>query len=154
MAPFEPFTGGNGANGTQQQERSGSFIRLAAHRPVVMSDASLDSANGHLDADSTDTSPAVTPDDAFRALADPQRRAVLSYLHERPDETVTVETLAGALVREESESDQRHLAAALATVHLPTLDTCGVVDYDREHRTVRYIDSPLVSGLLARLNTQ
>lgn len=115
-------------------------------QPVVMSDASLGSAD-----DRSDTSSAVSPDSAFRALSDPKRRAVLSYLHERPNELVTVETLAGALTHE-TESDQRHVAAALATVQLPKLDTCDVVDYDRERRTVRYTDSPLVNGLLARLH--
>ncbi len=114
-----------------------------------MSDAPLDSADDRSDA--TGTSSAVSPDGAFRALADPQRRAVLSYLHERPNDSVAVETLAGALTHE-TGPNQRHVAAALTTVQLPKLDTCGVIDYDAEHRTVEYTDSPLVNGLLARLN--
>lgn len=118
-----------------------------------MFDASDDSADGRSDSDSTGASPAVTPDSAFCALADPQRRAIISSLHERPNETIAVETLVDRLISraDEPNPDRRHVAAALSRTHLPKLDELNLVEYDRERRTVRYTDSPLVSGLLARI---
>jgi DNA-binding transcriptional ArsR family regulator len=115
-----------------------------------MSDAPLDPTDGS-ERDSTGASSAVTPDSAFAALADPQRRAVLSYLHDRPGESVSVEALVNRLVSRMDDATRRHIAASLSRTQLPKLDELNLVEYDRERRVVRYIDSPLVSELLARI---
>lgn len=123
------------------------------HASPVMPDA-LDSAEAGAEVNSTGT-PTVTPDGAFEVLADPQRRAVLATLRERRGEPVSVEALIDAVIScDAGESDpekRRRIAASLATVHLPKLEDRGLVAFDDEHRTVQYLNSPLVERLLERV---
>lgn len=119
-----------------------------------MSDVTRETAEGTASGEEAERS-SVAPDRAFEALADSRRRAVLSYLHDHPDETLAVESLVDALVEERPELDpaqRRRVAASLTTTHLPELDDGGLLEYDHECRTVRYTDSPLVDGLLERVN--
>lgn len=144
--PFKPFIL------RKRAERSRAFMTLYVYESSIMPDA-LDSAERGFDVDSTGT-PTVTPDGAFEALADPRRRAVLATLHERQDESVTVEALVDAVVSHDTGDSgpkaRRRVAASLTAVHLPELDDWGLVEFDTERRTVRYTDSPLIEGLLER----
>lgn len=72
-------------------------------------------------------------------LASWERRAVLEFLRERPDETATVAELAEQLRRRTDESlDERArgFAVMLSHAHLPKLEDAGVIE--REGRDVRY----------------
>ena len=98
----------------------------------------------------TDARSPVTPDGAFEALASARRRVIVEELRERPDERVPVGWLVDALGAREAKPDTRRVRASLTTTHLETLDDCGLVEYDPEARTVRYVESALVDGLLNR----
>ncbi|EMA54940.1 DUF7344 domain-containing protein [Halococcus salifodinae] len=117
-----------------------------------MSDVPLDSTDGRSGTD-LDTTPSVTPEDAFAALADPRRRTVVTALREHTGDTMAIETLVDHVVSQEAPSaaTRRHVHTSITDVELPKLDDWGLVEYDCARSTVRYIASPLVEGLLAHI---
>ncbi|WP_049898840.1 DUF7344 domain-containing protein [Halococcus agarilyticus] len=118
-----------------------------------MSDVPLDSTDGRSGTDSPDTAPSVTPDTAFAALADARRRTVVAALCEHAEDTMLIETLVDHVVSREapSTSTRRHVHTSIVNVELPKLHEWGLVEYDGVQGTVRYVDSPLVEGLLAQV---
>lgn len=100
-------------------------------------------------------------DAAFELLADPLRRDALARLDDVEDARLDLSTLAATVASSElsaddaasdatgasgtddeqsddGRSDVRSIALELHHVHLPKLESHGVVAYDPERRTVRY----------------
>lgn len=92
-------------------------------------------------------------DAVFDALGHQRRRTVLHYLRERPDGRSSVDELAEALAdRRGNGTDDgptpERVTASLVHHHLPKLEDAGVVEYETETGTVRYLDDPLASACL------
>lgn len=84
--------------------------------------------------DDTPTGTSVVHD----VLASPIRRAVLRELRSRQSRQATVPSLAAAITDQVPAVTDGSLPAVLHHIHLPKLDTAGVVEYDPERTTVRY----------------
>ena len=134
-------------------KRPQPFIPVDDHCSPVMSDMPLDSTDGRSGTDSPDTAPPVTPDTAFAALANQRRRIVVTALREHTGDTMAIEALVDHVVSQEapSGSTRRHVHTSIADVELPKLDNWGLVEYDSARKTVRYVASPFVEGLLAQI---
>lgn len=86
--------------------------------------------------------PAAVPDDVYRALAQSERRQVLSYLLEEQavtlDEATTI--VVGWKVTDEGAvgpDERERIRGALHHIHLPLLEEVGLVTYDRESKEIR-----------------
>ena len=80
----------------------------------------------------------------FDLLSGTRRRYVAYYLYETAGSAVAVGDVAdyvhGIEPGDGSEGNHRErIAVDLHHVQLPKLDECGVADYDRRTRTVRYV---------------
>ncbi len=82
-------------------------------------------------------------DTVFTALADNDRRRLVHHLSETTDNTATIEELVAVI-----EDDPKSVKTQLRHVHLPHLDSAGLVDYDDRTRTVRYRGSQLLEDVL------
>lgn len=116
------------------------------------------------DADETTTRP-VTHDVPFsldatlELLANRERRDVLSYLVEAPEQTATVEELVDHLVtRNVERTDERpshgHVEATLHHIHMPKLADAGVIDFDPGSQVVRYWGDDMLEDWLARIRAE
>lgn len=101
----------------------------------------------------------VSLDTVLAAVADEQRRAVLTVLDRTDEGAIPFETLASrvaALVRDgevpEAEHKQR-VRTSLHHSHLPKLAACGLVAYDADAMTVRKGDSRLRRQLRTALES-
>ncbi|WP_227352759.1 hypothetical protein [Haladaptatus salinisoli] len=88
------------------------------------------------------TSESAALDTIFTVLSDSDRRDVLSHLADSPDDTATVEELAGVL-RDDPNAEIR-----LRHVHLPRLAATAMIDYDARTGAVRYRGCSLAETLL------
>jgi hypothetical protein len=142
----------NGRKGRQRRQTDPAVHPLAT-TTFTMFDMPPDPTDGRFGTDPPDTAPLVTPDTAFAALTDSRRRTVLAALREHGDDPVGVETLADRVVSREapSTSTRRHVHMSVVNVALPKLHDWGLVEYDSARKTVRYVASPLVEGLLAQI---
>jgi len=93
----------------------------------------------------------VSVDDLFELLARPGNRYALAYLS-RADEPVRFAELVDSVVEgadppEELSTEEFRERVATRLVHsnLPKLDAAGLIDYDREARTVRTTDATAVA---------
>lgn len=85
----------------------------------------------------------LTKDDVLDLLSNSRRRYVIYFL-EQWDGSATLNDLAYAIASREtgipeaslSEDDKRRVYISLYQTHLPKLDLYGLVDYDKEERTV------------------
>lgn len=85
----------------------------------------------------------LTKDDVLDLLSNSRRRYVIYFL-EQWDGSATLNDLAyniasretGTPVEELSEDDKRRVYISLYQTHLPKLDLYGLVDYDKDDRTV------------------
>lgn len=75
------------------------------------------------------------------ALAVPERRTILTYLHETNTDTISLDALASVLTGP-SPTDQDHARIRLHHSHLPTLDDAGILDYHPDTMTVEYHGHP------------
>ncbi len=89
----------------------------------------------------------IRTDTTFRALGDRRRRRALQHLI-AADGTVAVTGVAAALARENSDTPRDRLELELRHVHLPKLADAGIVEYEPDRRTVRYVPDPLIETLL------
>lgn len=76
-------------------------------------------------------------------LAHYQRRDVLGYLADRPDQTCSIdECVAHVMKREEDRTGTRpghdQVATILHHVHVPKLTDAGLLEYDPRSRQLRY----------------
>lgn len=88
-------------------------------------------------------------DTVIDLLSAPERRALLYYFHSQDADEVQLDVLADrirAFTRTPGDSLEASLEGAIETslvhVHLPKLEEAGVVDVDRDTRTVRYNANP------------
>lgn len=87
-------------------------------------------------------------DDAFRAFADPFRRAIICELVDDPDRAFTITALSERVVRRFERATPEQLAQDMQHIHLPRLESLGVIEYDHRSETVRYRDPDAVSRVL------
>lgn len=71
------------------------------------------------------------------------RRYVLSYLTNAPDDVATIDQLADYIVRSEIERVERapnhdRVESSLYEIHLPQLISADLVEYDSRSRQLRY----------------
>ncbi|MDS0279980.1 hypothetical protein NDI85_19535 [Halomicroarcula sp. S1AR25-4] len=95
-----------------------------------------------------------TVEEALQAVQTGRRRQALRYLAGNGDGPVEVATLADAL-RNSADSttvppsrEKERLEVTLHHVDLPKLDEMGLLEYDRQHRTVSYHGIDSVEELL------
>lgn len=86
-------------------------------------------------------------DSVFSLLTDRTRRLALYHLHDQPNGVATMPELAAAVASyrnrlEDQPADEEAIAVALAHVHLPRLEACGVLEMDERTETVRYWRHP------------
>lgn len=89
----------------------------------------------------------LTKDDVLDLLSNSRRRYVIYFL-EQWDGSATLNDLAyeiasretGVPVDELSEDDKRRVYISLYQTHLPKLDLYGLVEYDKDDRTVSLTD--------------
>ncbi|MFH5797621.1 hypothetical protein [Haladaptatus sp. CMAA 1911] len=84
--------------------------------------------------------PELTRDDlsnAFDALQRPERRAVLSFLHESGTDTIDLNELSDHVSSRLSGTDEPVVRSILHHHHLPKLADFEFIDYDRTSRVVR-----------------
>lgn len=99
-------------------------------------------------------------DTYLKLFSDSQRRRIVQQLRDETAGETTVEDLADYLHERESDPltaarpDRDHLSLQLIHNHLPKLDQHGVVDYDRENKTVRYQPASQVETVLDTLPTE
>lgn len=86
-------------------------------------------------------------DDLLNALADGQRRAVVSYLRDATSESVPVATLADAIATPDGSSPD-DLAIRLHHEIVPRLAEIGVLEYDARSRSVGYHGDEDLEALL------
>jgi len=90
-------------------------------------------------------------DAVFGVLSDARRRRTIRVLQTR-EGTVSVPALAEALAaREPGNPDPNRLVVSLQHVHLPKLETTGIVEYTSDRSQVRYGGGPLVERLLKQV---
>lgn len=106
---------------------------------------------------------AVHPDSVLSAVANEQRRAIISVLTEAAENTlaydVLVERVAENLEDEAVEAaagQRRRLRISLHHIHLPKLDEVGVIEYEGTAGDVEYVGDELpeaVVGLVEPADT-
>ncbi len=92
-------------------------------------------------------------DACLQLVADRQRRCILQYVRDRPAEPIAVDELVDAVSRtmaaeSSSTNDAERIAVQLSHSHLPKFAEHGVIDYDRDDRTVRYRPDERLESLL------
>jgi len=88
-------------------------------------------------------------DAVFDALSNARRRRVVRVLRQRGEPT-PVSALAGSLATRDPGASTDRLAVSLTHVHLPKLESTGVVEFT-DDGVVRYCDTPLAEALLEQL---
>lgn len=86
--------------------------------------------------------PAAVPDDVYRALAQSERRQLLSYLLDEQAVTLDQATdiIVGWKVTDEGAvgaNERERIRGALHHIHLPLLEEVGLVSYDRERKEIQ-----------------
>ncbi len=92
---------------------------------------------------SQETPAASTPteDELRSAICNRYCRFVLHYFSDADEEAVSVADLAAA-VASEKDADERQAVVRLHHMTLPKLHRIGVLDYNTEDMTVRYLGHP------------
>lgn len=92
-------------------------------------------------------------DAVLRLVSDRQRRCILRHIRKKPAEAIAIDELVDAVSRataaDGSETlDEERIAVQLSHSHLPKFAEHGVIDYDRDDRTVRYQPDERLESLL------
>ena len=100
----------------------------------------------------------TSPDAVLVALADEHRRAVLWSLNSAKDEALTFDVLVNRvadLVCSEGTTDvqQQRVRTALHHTHLPKLEECRMIDYDKKTKQVRTVTGGMGQELLTVLES-
>lgn len=95
----------------------------------------------------SETRPAST-ETLLRAVADPERRAVLRHLQATDSPAVDVDDLADAVASRGRPTDGEMIAIELYHTHLPVLADAEVIEFDRERDSVAYCGDDHVETLL------
>lgn len=108
---------------------------------------------------SRNTVPSLSLDETLGLLSNRERRALLAYLREEGDRTVTFDEVVDHLVAQRSErigeqTDRDHVARSLHHVHVPKLAEAGVVEYDTQDRTIRYRPDSRLETWLERIRAE
>lgn len=92
---------------------------------------------------------AISTDDAIQVLCDDTRRTLLRYLIQSEAGTETVNDMASALVADETICACREdIELALYHLHLPKLAEAGVIEWEPDVGTVRYLPNDSIETLL------
>lgn len=94
-------------------------------------------------------------DEMLDLISNARRRATLYYLKDQVDGTISLDDLAER-VREmkstmpgtSSSASTQDVKISLAHAHLPKLDTAGIVGYDPDDSTVKYMANPALESCL------
>jgi DNA-binding transcriptional ArsR family regulator len=89
----------------------------------------------------------LSKDDIFTVLSNERRRFVLRYLKDH-EEAVQIRDLAQQVASWENDvpieqlnyKQRKRVYTSLHQTHLPKLDDCGIVEYDRDRKTVALTD--------------
>lgn len=88
--------------------------------------------------------------DLYRLLADPYRRATLSYFRNSESDIAEVSDIADSISDDGKEEQVR---IRLHHQALPRLDDTEFLDYDARSKTVRYREAPDVESLIESIDT-
>lgn len=85
-------------------------------------------------------------DELLRAIANHERRALMSHRHAEPTETLPLDSLVNqrTVATTTCELDLR---IRLHHVHLPELDDAGIIDSDPATQTITYHGRPILEVL-------
>ena len=93
--------------------------------------------------------PTLSPETVFELFGDRHRRAVFAYLENTDNGRASVSDLAAHVAQHACADDSpSQITVHLHHKHLPKIDAANLIDYDREHETVRYVGHPLVEDCL------
>ena len=92
-------------------------------------------------------------DACLRLVSDRQRRCVLQHVRNKPAERIAIDELVDAVSRtmatgDSPAVDEERIAVQLSHSDLPKFAEYGVIDYDRDERTVRYRPDKRLESLL------
>ena len=110
------------------------------------------------DSDGSEEGPELSKDTIFTLLQNSRRRRVLRYLEEHGEASLS--ELARYIASQENESHpdevgndmRRKVYISLYQTHIPRMADIGVIDYDREEKTIRLRDP--ASQLLIHLHLE
>lgn len=96
----------------------------------------------------------ISTDTIHDLLSNGRRRHLLSYLVNRPDETVPIDGVIDRIMRDERPDlgpvpHRERVEVDLHHVHLPKLADAGVIEHDPVAETVRYDGPEALATLLA-----
>ncbi|WP_458186945.1 DUF7344 domain-containing protein [Haladaptatus sp. NG-WS-4] len=95
----------------------------------------------------------IAIDDILKAVADSQRRHILSYLSSNSEAHCSVAEVVDHLQSKATGADQsqRHLRQRLHHVHLPKLMNLGLITYNAETQKVQYTEHQQLESLLSHV---
>lgn len=100
----------------------------------------------------------IKTETVLEVFADDERRQVVEYLVDHPENTVSLDFLADQVTSEPSASTssayQTNGLALLKHKHLPRLEEVGLIDYDWKSETVRYHPNYQVERLLEFIRSE
>ncbi|GAA0260136.1 ArsR/SmtB family transcription factor [Haladaptatus pallidirubidus] len=90
----------------------------------------------------------------FAALTNRRRRCVLAYLSTESSDSATMQELVEDIAAREHGNKTDSLDEIEITLfhhHLPKLADSGLIEFDKQSKTIRYRDDPQVESLLTYL---
>ncbi|WP_227376312.1 DUF7344 domain-containing protein [Haladaptatus halobius] len=91
----------------------------------------------------------IPVDALLKVLADPCRRAVLSYLRTKNTDVATLDELAENVQKHvEAVTSRQHARIVLVHQHLPALADHRLIEYDPRSQTIRYRGSTASEAFL------
>lgn len=93
-------------------------------------------------------------DDFFDVLADLRRRLVLRYFRTCPDDVATVTDLADYVAERTEGDDFRSVTVTLHHKDVPKLVDAGLVEFDAQTETVKFVGPEFVFTVLDRTNAR
>lgn len=105
------------------------------------------------------TNVTLSLDSTLELLSDYQRRAILQFLVETPDNTATINELVNNLAEQEGartgeRPGHNRVEASLYHIHIPKLADAGVIDYDARSKEVRYWRNDRLETWLDRIRAE
>lgn len=108
-------------------------------------------------ADGGRASDPLSLDTALEAISHYQRREILCYLRDSPDNVQSLDAIIEHLIDIETERGgsvpgEDHLLSVLVHVHAPKLDTLGIISYDITSGEVQYYPNEKFERVLEQID--
>lgn len=96
-------------------------------------------------------------DAILELLSQYQRRAMIRYLRDAPENVVSIDDILDRLEQLERAHDgespgENHLLSVLVHIHGPKLEEAGLIEYDVRSREIRYYPNERVEFVLEKID--